>query len=216
MVFGLAYFFVGATFLASLVVAGAAYVLMAVWAVIHDRRRAERARSNASGADPDSARRAREQGASGPTLDLGGLGITEQQFYSELSAGTQKLTTLKRTADTVSNQSVRGKAFAVCDAVARILSDIREDPKDLRPARKFLGYYLDATINVVDRYATLSAKNVPSSELAASLRRAEDSLDTIKRAYDKQLAQLLENDVMDLDTEIEVLERTIKSEGLAD
>jgi len=68
----------------------------------------------------------------------------------------------------------------------------------------------------VDRYVSLSSKNVSSEEMQALLTRAEDSLDTIKSAYDKQLEQLLENDVMDLDTELEVLERTIRMEGLGE
>lgn len=149
-------------------------------------------------------------------IDLSGLNIDREEFQNALAEGARKLTTLKRAAERITDQRVRGKAYAVCDSVARILSDIREDPKDLRPARKFLGYYLDATIKVVDRYVTLSAKTVQTDEITALLRRVEESLDTIKAAYDKQLAQLLENDVIDLDTELDVLERTIRMEGLGE
>lgn len=177
-------------------------------------------------------RRARKRGAAGTSgsriragadtyLDsvlpeLQKQGISREEFDQALTTGSQKLVQLRKTTARVADTRVRGKANGVCDAAARILSEIRQDPADLRKARNFLDYYLDATVNVVDRYVSLSARGVRTPEIEASLRRAEESLDTIRAAYDKQLVQLLENDVMDLDVELRVLEQTIKMEGLSD
>ena len=146
--------------------------------------------------------------------DLTGSGVTHQQLTKALTDGARKLAQLKRAADRVRDDRVRAKANAVCDAVARIITDVREDPKDLRGARKFLNYYLDAGINVVKRYVDLHKRGVSTAEAQAALSRAETSLETIRAAYERQLQHLLENDIMDLDTELEVLERTIKLEGL--
>ena len=146
--------------------------------------------------------------------DLTGSGITHQELTQALTDGARKLTQLKRATDRVRDDRVRAKANAVCDAVARIITDVREDPKDLRGARKFLNYYLDAAINVVKRYVYLRNRGASTGEAHAALSRAENSLETIRAAYELQLQHLLENDLMDLDTELEVLERTIKLEGL--
>ena len=146
--------------------------------------------------------------------DLTGSGITHQELTQALTDGARKLTQLKRATDRVRDDRVRAKANAVCDAVARIITDVREDPKDLRGARKFLNYYLDAAINVVKRYVDLRNRGASTAEAQAALSRAESSLETIRAAYERQLQHLLENDLMDLDTELEVLERTIKLEGL--
>ena len=146
--------------------------------------------------------------------DLTGSGITHQELTQALTDGARKLTQLKRATDRVRDDRVRAKANAVCDAVARIITDVREDPKDLRSARKFLNYYLDAAINVVKRYVDLRKRGASTAEAQAALSRAESSLETIRAAYERQLQHLLENDLMDLDTELEVLERTIKLEGL--
>lgn len=212
LAFAAMYFLLNVGFLPALVLSGGLYVGLAVFSVVRDRA-ARETTGTERGAVGGGGKR-----ASRPPLnvDLSGLSITQEEFESALREGSKKLATLKRAAERISDRGVRGKAYAVCDAVARILSDIRDDPKDLKPARKFLGYYLDATIKVVDRYAALATKSVSSDELSESLERAEASLDTIKNAYDKQLAQLLENDVMDLDTELRVLEQTIRMEGLGD
>lgn len=148
--------------------------------------------------------------------DLEALGINREDFDEALTTGSRKLVQLRKAASRVGDTRVRSKANGVCDAAARILSEIRQDPADLRKARNFLDYYLDATINVVERYVSLSGRAVRTPEMESALHRAEESLDTIRAAYDKQLAQLLENDVMDLDVELRVLERTIKMEGLGD
>jgi 5-bromo-4-chloroindolyl phosphate hydrolysis protein len=148
--------------------------------------------------------------------ELAALGISREEFDDALREGSRKLVLLRKAAARVSDSHVRGKAHGVCDAAARILSEIRQDPADLRKARNFLDYYLEATINVVERYVSLSARGVKTPEMQSALQRAEASLDTIRSAYDKQLVQLLENDVMDLDVELRVLERTIEMEGLGD
>jgi 5-bromo-4-chloroindolyl phosphate hydrolysis protein len=206
IVFVAGYFLLGIGFFASLIVAAAVYVGVTALAAYRS------VKGRSSGTTDDRASRA--SASSAIKIDLSGLSISQEEFTAALTAGAKKLTALKNASARVSDERVRAKAYAVCDSVARILSDIREDPKDLRPARKFLDYYLDATIKVVDRYASLAAKNISTDDMQSALTRAENSLDTIKSAYDKQLEQLLENDVMDLDTELEVLERTIQMEGL--
>lgn len=207
------YFVLGAGFFGSLILSVVVYVgitTLAAWKSVKARR------AKRDGTAPQSDTPSGKPRPGTLRVDLSGLNMSQEEFNTALAKGAQKLADLKRASERISDQRVRGKAYAVCDSVARILSDIREDPKDLRPARKFLDYYLDATIKVVDRYASLSSKSVQSEDLSTSLTKVEESLDTIKSAYDKQLAQLLENDVMDLDTELEVLERTIRMEGLGE
>ena len=225
-------------FITSVIVAGFAYTGISAiegeWpqrlkARLEDRRGQRLARQNARGGLRGlRGRRKRhlpgaDSGAASPPSYLDGLaselealGISREDFDEALTTGSRKLVQLRKVVARVGDARVRAKANGVCDAAARILSEIRQDPADLRKARNFLDYYLDATVKVVDRYVSLSGRPIRTPEMDSSLKRAEESLDTIRSAYDKQLAQLLENDVMDLDVELSVLERTIKMEGLGD
>ena len=193
---------------------------------LEDRRSQRLARQNARGG-PRGRRGRHLPGAGSGTAsppsyldglasELEALGISREDFDEALTTGSRKLVQLRKVVARVGDARIRAKANGVCDAAARILSEIRQDPADLRKARNFLDYYLDATVKVVDRYVSLSGRPIRTPEMDSSLKRAEESLDTIRSAYDKQLAQLLENDVMDLDVELSVLERTIKMEGLGD
>ena len=74
----------------------------------------------------------------------------------------------------------------------------------------------DSTITILEKYEKLTANPVRDDKIKTSIARVEAMLDTIDKAFEKQLANLLSNDVMDLDAELALLESTINMEGLGD
>jgi hypothetical protein len=147
-------------------------------------------------------------------VEFGGPG--EEELGEAVKEGEAKLAELRSSGRSIGSPAIGAKVEAIASVVARVLAQIKKDPRTLRNARRFLDYYLDATIKIVARYATLSAENLHDAEIQASLQRAEGMLETIRAAFEKQLALLLSNDVLDLDTELGLLEKTIKMEGLAE
>lgn len=141
-------------------------------------------------------------------------GVSRTDLLAALRQGGIQVGELRSAISGIHSKHIKAKANAVVSVAERILADIEQDPKDLRRARPFLNYYLDATIKIVRRYVTLSDQGVTNAEIERSKRKVEEILDTLKDAFEKQLALLLEDDVMDLDAELEVLERTIRMEGL--
>jgi hypothetical protein len=91
-----------------------------------------------------------------------------------------------------------------------ILATLEESPKDVRRARKFLVVYLEGTERVVEGYAELHGKT-SSARLKANFRSL---LESIEETFDQQQAKLYEHDLLDLDVQIEVLEKQLKREGV--
>lgn len=143
-------------------------------------------------------------------------GVSQADLEKALREGGGKLADLKKSVYAIQDTDVRRKGEDIVAITDKILKDIENDPKDLRQARQFLNYYLDTTLKIVRRYVELSRQSVLGADARETLAKAESSLETVRKAFEKQLAKLMEDDVMDLDTEIEVLERTIKMEGLGD
>lgn len=143
-------------------------------------------------------------------------GISQEELEKALREGGRKLADLKKVVYAIQDTDVRRKGEQIVEITDKILVDIKNDPKDLRQARQFLNYYLDTTLKVVRRYVELSRHSVLGAEAKETLAKVEATLETVRKAFEKQLAKLMEDDVMDLDTEIEVLERTIKMEGLGE
>jgi 5-bromo-4-chloroindolyl phosphate hydrolysis protein len=151
-----------------------------------------------------------------PKVDMSMSGVSPEMLAEALRDGRSKLAEMRSIASRIQNPLVQFKVKQISDITEKILLDIQKDPNDLKPARQFLSYYLEATCKILRGYVDLSDKKVADPDVQTSLRRVEGLLDTIRKAFLQQHAQLLQNDVMDLDTEIQVLENTIKMEGLGE
>ena len=79
-------------------------------------------------------------------------------------------------------------------------------------ARGFLTYYLDAAARIVAGYEQLVARASSSPEVRKTWTKPESSLPGIQRAFDSQLESLLQLDLLDLDSEIALLDKTVQME----
>jgi len=141
-------------------------------------------------------------------------GVSAEQVSRIIRDGERKVASMRRQARRIDDRSVRDKVRSIAEVAERIFADLREDPKDVRAARRFLEYYLDATLLVVERYVDLSSKGSQSADVQQVLGKFGDLLDTIQSTFEKQLDRLLRDDVLDLDTDITVLKQMMEMEGL--
>jgi 5-bromo-4-chloroindolyl phosphate hydrolysis protein len=143
-----------------------------------------------------------------------GEGITPQLLETTMREGGAKIGVLVDCAKQIPDPAVKAKIARIIQIIKNIFSNFERDPKDIKQAKQFLSYYLDTSITIVKKYRDLSAQNVRSPEIAATLAKAELMLDSIEKAFEKQHARLLRDDAMDLDTEIMTLEKTFNAEDL--
>ncbi|MFW5808048.1 MAG: 5-bromo-4-chloroindolyl phosphate hydrolysis family protein [Spirochaetota bacterium] len=142
-------------------------------------------------------------------------GIRNKDLKSILKSGHEKQLILTQLKDRIEKPEIRDRVDKIINVVNRIFDDLKHDPKDVRIARQFLNYYLDSTITIVQKYTDLSVhRGINSTDLSDTLTKTEDLLDKIYYAFEAQLAKLLEDDALDLDTEVALLEQTLKMEGL--
>jgi 5-bromo-4-chloroindolyl phosphate hydrolysis protein len=127
--------------------------------------------------------------------------------------GMAKLKNLRSNTRMILNNGVASKVVDICKTGAEIFDYLSKNPEDISKARQFINYYLDATEKIVNQYIELAARKDKTKEIENSLNRVEAMLDSIKDTYSKQLHNLLEDDLLDLNTEISVLEKTMKYEG---
>lgn len=117
-------------------------------------------------------------------------------------------------ASVIGKPSVREAVVGLCRTADEIIAELAKHPRKLDAARGFLTYYLDAAQRIVEGYVYLTARRSSSAEISRTLDRAESSLRVVQQAFDRQLANVLEDRALDLDSEIELLERTVKSETM--
>ncbi len=127
--------------------------------------------------------------------------------------GVEKLKTVKNKIHLIRNNAVAQKVKNICKKGFEIFDYLKQHPEDFKKARQFINYYLDTTEKIVSQYVELSDKQRENKDLQETLEKVESVLDSIEATYEKQLQNLLEDDLLDLNTEIEVLKKTIQMEG---
>ena len=135
------------------------------------------------------------------------------QVEKAVKEGSERLRNIRSQTRLIADNEIAGKIQDICKTGLDIFDYIQKNPDDLTKAKQFINYYLDATEKIVKKYVELLSKKERNSEIDAAISNVESVLDSIKETYTKQLHNLLEDDLLDLNTEIKVLEKTIKLEG---
>jgi len=127
--------------------------------------------------------------------------------------GMERLRRISNTARMIQSNEVAGKIRDICKVGVEIFDGIKKNPGKIGTVKQFTNYYLDATGKIVEQYAELSNRTNKTPEVEQALRRVEELLDTIRQTFDRQLANLLEGKLLDINTELTVLKNTMKMEG---
>ncbi len=138
------------------------------------------------------------------------LGVTAEELESTLNEALRKIESIEIASRRVSNEELQHRLQRIVIQARSILANIEASPKDLHRARKFLYVYLDGAKRVCEGYAKTHEK-LHSLQLEDNFRNV---LITIEDVFKRQESRLLEKEILDLDVQIEVLNKQLKREGI--
>lgn len=94
-----------------------------------------------------------------------------------------------------------------------IIKSMRDDPRDRPAGERFLQRYLPATEHIVDEYARLISSNSDREDVALAVRRAEEVLAHLHKAFAEELSAMLANDSASFTAELNALDKLLKMSG---
>ena len=167
-------------------------------------RRAEKAgKEEAASKKPAESKKAAEEKKSyGPEID------------PILEEGARALGEMARIYSSVHDKEVRRKINELMRITDKITQDAIADPSDIPQIKKFMNYYLPTTIKLLNAYDRMSAQGIEGENLDRSMNNINEMLDQAIVAYKKRLDSLFENQALDIETDIEVMNRMLAREGL--
>lgn len=112
--------------------------------------------------------------------------------------------------------SVKSKIMEIMNISEKIIKNAESDRRDIPMTRKFLNYYLPTTIKLLHAYDRMYAQGIGGDNISSTMVRIEDMLDTIAKAYKKQLDALFAHEALDIETDIQVMDGMLRREGLKD
>ena len=101
----------------------------------------------------------------------------------------------------------------VCTQIFRTVS---ERPEKAPQIRKFMNYYLPTTLKMLSSYHTMQDRGVSYGDMQNAKETLKKGLDMILQACQKQLDTLYKDTMLDVSTDIDVLEKMLERDGFRD
>lgn len=122
---------------------------------------------------------------------------------------------MRRLNDAILDEKISAQIDHLEKVTGKILDQVIQQPKKQPQIRRFLDYYLPTTLKLLNAYDRMDSVGVSGSNIDATKVKVEKMLDTVCRAFDKQLDALFGEEALDISTDITVMENLLAQEGLA-
>ncbi len=96
----------------------------------------------------------------------------------------------------------------------RIFRTVIEQPQKAPQIRRFMEYYLPTTLKMLTGYRKMDERGVSGDNADQTRRKIESAMDVVLSAFKKQLDTLYQDDMLDISTDIDVLETMLKQDSL--
>ena len=120
------------------------------------------------------------------------------------------LRNIRRANDQIADPILSSQISRLEEITAKIFKAVEEDPRKKDRIGTFLNYYLPTTQKLLDSYATFEAAGVEGENLRQAKERIESTMDAIVRGFEHQLDELYKADVLDMDSDIRVMEHMLR------
>ena len=130
--------------------------------------------------------------------------------------GRQAVVRIQELNDDIPDYKISAQLKQIEILTAAIIDQVEKKEDKLRQVRQFNNYYLPTTIKLLEQYVQLQNVGLRGENITAGMQQIEDMLDKVIVAFQKQLDDLFERDVIDITADIQVMEQMMASQGLTE
>lgn len=138
----------------------------------------------------------------------------QKELHQILTEGNGYVKKIRRLNDEIMGEDISRQLDDIEEIVASIFETVKRKPEKMSELRKLMQYYLPMTIKVVTSYRDFENERVPSGQLEESKKEIKETLDKVKNAFETLREKLFQEDVLDVSTDLDVLEAMMSQEGL--
>ena len=123
---------------------------------------------------------------------------------------------MRRLNANIENERITDQINDLEYTTSKIFDHVIAHPEKVSQLSKFFNYYLPTTMKLLNTYDRMGAQGVEGENITGTMKKVEDTLDTVVKAFHKQLDLLFAGEALDVSADITVMENLLKTEGLAD
>lgn len=133
----------------------------------------------------------------------------QKEYMDLLDNGYENYEKISKLRNQLTNPEIKAKCTLIVNQIAKILKYLEKHPNKIGQNKKFFTYYLEAILKIINSYNDISTQNVHTKEIEEVMDKTEKSLTLIEKSLEEQFSKMLQNDALDLDTEIDLLNNSI-------
>ncbi len=141
--------------------------------------------------------------------------ITEQD-KQELLKAQDMVKILKDISTKIESKELVKNTKEICSTSEKIINTVIDKPEKIKKVRNFLNYYLPVTTRILERYDEIENQKLTTSETKRFMNSVEEMVAKIKVAFEQQLSNIYQTEMIDTDAELKVFETMLKSDGFID
>ena len=133
----------------------------------------------------------------------------QKEYMDLLDNGYENYEKISKIRNQLTKPEIKTKCTLIVNQIAKILKYLEKHPNKIGQNKKFFTYYLEAILKIINSYNDISTQNVHTKEIEEVMEKTEKSLTLINKSLEEQFSKMLQNDALDLDTEIDLLNNSI-------
>lgn len=130
--------------------------------------------------------------------------------------GLDLLHQIRREASPIKDAYLRLRMEEFNEVATLVLDAVAEEPALAPRIRRFMDYYLPTTLKMLQSFRKIEERDVEGPQAEAAVAQIHNALGIVIDALEKQLHNLYQEDILDISTDIDVLESMLKQDGLID
>ena len=128
--------------------------------------------------------------------------------------GQELLSQIRRENELIPDADLTGQINEMDGIANRIFHTVAEQPQKAPQIRRFMDYYLPTTLKMLSGYRKMDERQVKGENAQQTRAQVRQAMDTVVKAFNKQLDALYQDDMLDLTTDIDVMETMLRQDGL--
>lgn len=133
-----------------------------------------------------------------------------------ISDGQKAIAEMKRLDNNIADPTISAQIVRLQQLSEKIFVQVKQNPEKLPQIRKFMNYYLPTTLKILNAYDRMGEQGVSGENITSTMHKVESMMDTIIKAFEKQLDNLFGAEAMDISADMVVLENMMAREGLTE
>lgn len=142
-----------------------------------------------------------------PQLNLPS-GVMEEELAGLMKQAQADMDQVLFVAKHVKSKEVADNAMALYHLGEKIMNYMTRNPHKITKARRFFGYYLNTAKDILGKYYEFEITGIKAEAVDNIELKTSSALLTLQDAFKKQYIQLATNELVDIEADIDLLQKT--------